>query len=799
MAGLNDEARIPVYINDQQAISALKNLALEAEKLGQTMQEALAANDMKGYKDAQRELANVTKETRNLQRASFDVNKVLNNLSSSSIRDIKKAITELTREQNGLTRGTQEYTANQGRLQQLRAELRGINGDLTQQKGILSQLKSGAMELLPAFSFAAIAAAAVFAFNKIISATDTLGTKWEASMNGMKEGLNEFWRTLATGDWSNFTERIQEAIRFGEEYIYTLDDIEDKTRSLSIIEAEAQEKAIDLEIALRNKTLSKEERIKSGEDRIKLEEDLAVYRTNLAQSVFDNEAKLTAKQTNLSKDQLMKVMRDMDSTTKIKAKAYNDQLEQLDKMKKANFLTTSGFQGATTTTQLPETVQMKQLKTEIESVSDATKVYADQIRATGRTTDDQLDKMVKSYVELKAAQISAKENTPRVRTQVNSLLAGQEDTGQKIEGKKETDTDKLRLFFSLDDQTQTDAIKAELNKLGKDGVAALAKGIEDEVAKRKEDADLLSQLMTPETEKADPAGDYAMEEYAKTLDGKRMLLISDHEAGLIGEQEYQDELIKINAEAEDKKKAKREQTAKDIQGVANAAGNFVGALMEMELQDAGDNEEKKKKIKKKYADMNMVVAIGQIVSSTALGIMQGFAQLGPIAGAIAAVFIGATGAVQVAMAVKERNRMKSLAVGGYTGDGGKYEEAGIVHRGEYVIPQEGVNNPRLRPMINMFEMARKNNSLARLDLRPVVQTVGSSSGYASGGFSTQEGSASAGTQTITGRDPELISAIKELNLQLKAGIKANVNKFGNNSLSDAMDDITKFNSKIYKK
>jgi hypothetical protein len=37
------------------------------------------------------------------------------------------------------------------------------------------------------------------------------------------------------------------------------------------------------------------------------------------------------------------------------------------------------------------------------------------------------------------------------------------------------------------------------------------------------------------------------------------------------------------------------------------------------------------------------------------------------------------------------DRIAEFAEGGYTGSGGKYEPAGIVHKGEYVIPQETVN------------------------------------------------------------------------------------------------------------
>lgn len=48
--------------------------------------------------------------------------------------------------------------------------------------------------------------------------------------------------------------------------------------------------------------------------------------------------------------------------------------------------------------------------------------------------------------------------------------------------------------------------------------------------------------------------------------------------------------------------------------------------------------------------------------------------------------------------LKKSNAFKkvydSYAVGGYTGKGGKYEEAGVVHKGEYVIPKEGVDQSR---------------------------------------------------------------------------------------------------------
>lgn len=54
----------------------------------------------------------------------------------------------------------------------------------------------------------------------------------------------------------------------------------------------------------------------------------------------------------------------------------------------------------------------------------------------------------------------------------------------------------------------------------------------------------------------------------------------------------------------------------------------------------------------------------------------------------------AAGAISAAEQIESIRRLLlsgNYATGGYTGAGGKYEPAGIVHRGEYVIPKEGVN------------------------------------------------------------------------------------------------------------
>lgn len=102
-----------------------------------------------------------------------------------------------------------------------------------------------------------------------------------------------------------------------------------------------------------------------------------------------------------------------------------------------------------------------------------------------------------------------------------------------------------------------------------------------------------------------------------------------------------------------------------------------------------------------------VAAIASIAYNTAEGISKAV-QAGagvPFPGNLLAILSGVT-AVLAGAAQAKGVLSGGFAEGGYTGDGGKYEPAGVVHRGEYVVPQHLVRNPTYRPMINSLESAR---------------------------------------------------------------------------------------------
>ena len=60
----------------------------------------------------------------------------------------------------------------------------------------------------------------------------------------------------------------------------------------------------------------------------------------------------------------------------------------------------------------------------------------------------------------------------------------------------------------------------------------------------------------------------------------------------------------------------------------------------------------------------MLFRSSQIVADTSVAIMKAIAELGPIAGPIAASLMGITGAAQLASAVAERNKVKNMTISG---------------------------------------------------------------------------------------------------------------------------------------
>ena len=197
---------------------------------------------------------------------------------------------------------------------------------------------------------------------------------------------------------------------------------------------------------------------------------------------------------------------------------------------------------------------------------------------------------------------------------------------------------------------------------------------------------------------------------------------------------FYDEEVRKNTEANNNEINNYALTEEEKQNI-----NQRYALQEAEIERK--RAEDIKKIEKKRADTAFAFQIAQIIGNGALAVVRALAELGPIAGPIAAILVGATVAAQLLVANNQRKIAQQLEDGGVL-SGASHSQGGIpvgntgieVEGGEAVINKR--STARFLPMLSAI-----NEAGGGVPLMPrtasFMQTGGMTmSGQMSGGNST---------------------------------------------------------------
>ena len=401
-----------------------------------------------------------------------------------------------------------------------------------------------------------------------------------------------------------------------------------------------------------------------------------------------------------------------------------------------------------------------------KDLEEAAAVY--QLDLDRQNHNEQLKELQQYYVKVTAADYYTKDEKTKLLQQLGKEISNVQsqiltDTGKFTELMREAMTDttsKEGITASFDRQRSAmilyyEALK-EAEGVSADDIVAL------ESEKQRRIAALNYQYQEQMWQLQEITGLSWGDEYEREL----AQLESYHAQGLIKEKDYQKKKLQLGVD----------NAKKYFDYYANLSGSMFSAIQDAEIaksdakfdvliQQAKDNgedtaaleeekENKKLEIQKKYADVNFAIKVSQIIADTAVSIMRAFADLGYIGGAAAAAMLTATGAAQVVSAKAERDKIKNMqpgntasgsgesssksvatgarqvtagfSDGGYTGDGERYEVAGLVHRGEYVVPKPIMRDPRVVDAVGTIEAIRRNRMA--LTSKPTRQ------GYADGGY-----------------------------------------------------------------
>lgn len=310
-------------------------------------------------------------------------------------------------------------------------------------------------------------------------------------------------------------------------------------------------------------------------------------------------------------------------------------------------------------------------------------------------------------------------------------------------------------------------------------------------------------------------------------------LKEQHAQGLIDDEEYEKAKVQIKTNY---LKKSYDTYAGMFSGAITALQDAelanIDAKYDAEIQRAGDNteeverlekekENKKLAVQKKYAGVQFAIKVSEIIANTAVSIMQAFAQLGPIGGAIAAVMLGATGAAQIAVANSERKKVMNMTAeggsssgsgtgarvatgkqsGGYIDvvraqDGKEFnaeldpgkrgfvdKPTVIVGEGpagnskEWVASNAALENPTVAPFINVLNDAQEKGMIRTVDMNQMMRQR--LAGFEKGGFPSSKYPVSVPVSTTaTSSDSSIVSNvdIAKLNAILqkldKEGLKA---------------------------
>lgn len=165
-------ARIDVDINGEQAKARLAEIKSDLKQIKILRDKAAAEGDVKGYNQLNGEMKKLTSEAGKLERKTSDVNEVLKNISSASIRELQNAFNQAKKEMDLMKRSDPGFADKQKQVTALRTELDKATGKAKEHQTTMGSLANG--------------------FNKYFGMATALIATFTGVVFGFKKAIEEF-------------------------------------------------------------------------------------------------------------------------------------------------------------------------------------------------------------------------------------------------------------------------------------------------------------------------------------------------------------------------------------------------------------------------------------------------------------------------------------------------------------------------------------------------------------------------------------------------------------------------------
>ncbi|MCB6635311.1 hypothetical protein [Bacteroides faecis] len=126
---------------------------------------------------------------------------------------------------------TNDFDAN---LNKSKKNVNGFQSDIAKMSGVAV---SGVMKFAGVLG---IAVTASEGFNKVMNSSQTLGDEYARTMDGLKGGVDQFFYSIGSGDWTPFMSGLSETIRLAREAYNAMDQLGNTKMSFSYFDAKNQ-------------------------------------------------------------------------------------------------------------------------------------------------------------------------------------------------------------------------------------------------------------------------------------------------------------------------------------------------------------------------------------------------------------------------------------------------------------------------------------------------------------------------------------------------------------------------------
>lgn len=270
----------------------------------------------------------------------------------------------------------------------------------------------------------------------IIHSSNTVTLEFQAVIAGAKAGIEYFFKSIASGDWSGFRQGLDRAIQAGYEYTKVMNQIANESNELAIKQSEDEIKIGEL----REKTYSKDssnnfERRNALIEMIDLEKNIYAQKSELDRKALESTIELSAAKNKLSTDEIKNLLHEYTSLEAVLklGEQYNLKLALLSNAQK-----TPGLES-----------RAVELQKEIALMGESARVAGDYATRIGNFTQAERDQITALWTKANADEGEFFSKTRRYGTQLaevnNQIMTGWyseiENANQKAEdlGQKQSD------------------------------------------------------------------------------------------------------------------------------------------------------------------------------------------------------------------------------------------------------------------------------------------------------------------------------------------------------------------------